>query len=282
MIRFPNAKINLGLHIVRKRDDGYHDLETVFHPLAIHDALEILPHTEDSVSRDGVELHVSGLVVDGSGDDNICVKAWRILKRDHPDLPPVRMYLHKAIPMGAGLGGGSSDGTFALQMLASMFTLPVDADELAAYALKLGSDCPFFLVNRPAFGSGQGERLEPVPLDLSPYRILLVHPGIHVSTAQAFAGVKPATPAIHVRDIVSQPVETWKDRLVNDFEKTVFAAHPAIAGIKQALYEAGAVYASMSGSGSSVFGIFPKGSEPSIAFPPEFFTKWVDAYPSQR
>ena len=281
MIRFPNAKINLGLNVVRKRDDGYHDLETVFHPLGIQDALEILPGSGDGVDED-VELHVSGLAVDGAAGDNICVKAWRLLKQDHPELPPIRLFLHKAIPMGAGLGGGSSDGAFALEMMVRMFSLPVDAERLAAYSLKLGSDCPFFLVNRPAYGTGQGERLETLPLDLSSYRILLVHPGIHVSTAQAFGGVRPAIPSVRVKDIVAQPVETWRGLLVNDFEKTVFAAHPEIGRIKDAIYSAGAVYASMSGTGSSVYGFFPKGTEPAIPFPDRYLIRWADALPVIR
>jgi 4-diphosphocytidyl-2-C-methyl-D-erythritol kinase len=225
---------------------------------------------------------VSGLAVDGSASDNICVKAWRLLKQDHPTLPPIRLFLQKAIPMGAGLGGGSSDGAFALDMIVRMFSLPVDAERMAAYSLKLGSDCPFFLVNRPAYASGQGERLETLPLDLSSYRILLVHPGIHVSTAHAFGGVTPAIPSVHVKDIVAQPVEKWKGVLVNDFEKTVFAAHPEIGRIKDSLYSAGAVYASMSGTGSSVYGIFPKGVEPAIPFPPHCFIHWVDALPMIR
>lgn len=282
MIRFPNAKINLGLNIVRKRDDGYHDLETVFYPLDIKDALEILPAENGGSTTEGVELHTSGLEVDGQARDNICVKAWRLLKSDFPELPSIRLYLHKAIPMGAGLGGGSSDGAVALEMIADMFSLPVDSERLAAYSLRLGSDCPFFLLNRPAYGTGRGEMLVPLTLDLSGHRIMLVHPGIHVSTAQAFGGVMPAEPELNVRDVVSQPIGNWRGLLVNDFERTVFAAHPEIADIKQTLYEAGAVYASMSGSGSSVFGLFPRGTEPSIPFPARYFTRWVDAPPTIR
>lgn len=282
MIRFPSAKINLGLNIVRKRDDGYHDLETVFYPLDIRDALEILPSEDGGSTSEGVELHTSGLEVDGASSDNICVKAWWLLKSDFPELPSIRLYLHKAIPMGAGLGGGSSDGAVALEMIADMFSLPVDSERLAAYSLRLGSDCPFFLLNRPAYGTGRGERLVPLPLDLSGHRIMLVHPGIHVSTAQAFGGVMPAEPEMNVCDIVSQPIGNWKGLLVNDFERTVFAAHPEIADIKETLYEAGAVYASMSGSGSSVFGLFPRGTEPSIPFPARYFTRWVDAPPTIR
>jgi 4-diphosphocytidyl-2-C-methyl-D-erythritol kinase len=282
MIRFPNAKINLGLNIVGKRDDGYHDLETVFYPLGLKDALEILPAEDGASAPEGVELHLSGLQVDGPSSENICVKAWRLLKRDFPGLPSIRLFLHKSIPMGAGLGGGSSDGAFALEMIAAEFSLPIDRERLAAYSLRLGSDCPFFLLNRPAYGTGRGERLVPVPLDLSEYRILLVHPGIHVSTAQAFSGVIPSQPELNVRDIVSQPVDNWKGLLFNDFERTVFVAHPEIADIKQNLYEAGAVFASMSGSGSSVFGLFPKGKEPSIPFPTRYFTRWAEAPPTFR
>ena len=274
MILFPNGKINLGLNIVHRRADGYHDLETVFYPIAIHDALEILASTDGAVPG-GVELHTSGLTVDGEADDNICVRVWKLLKTLHPTLPPVRIFLHKSIPMGAGLGGGSADGAFALKMIAETFDLPLHGTALAELALRLGSDCPFFLVNRPAFGSGRGERLEPLPLDLSAYDILLVHPGIHVSTAQAFSGVTAARPRRDVRETVAQPVETWKDDLVNDFERTVFAAHPEIGAIKSELYAAGAVYASMSGTGSSVYGLFPKGSRPQIPFPSAYLSRWM-------
>jgi len=267
MISFPNAKINLGLNIVRKRDDGYHDLETLFYPVSLRDALEILPASDASVNTPGVSLHLSGKTVEGSPDKNICVKAWHLLKADFPDLPPIDLHLYKSIPMGAGLGGGSADGSFTLKMLNDLFDLGLTGASLEVYALKLGSDCPFFIRNTPCFASGRGERMIESTLDLSDYSFLLVHPGIHVSTAVAFSGVKPTVPQQQIPEIVSMDVEMWRGRLVNDFERTVFAAFPAIQTLRDSLYDAGARYAAMTGSGSSVFGIFPRNALPQIRFP---------------
>lgn len=267
MISFPNAKINLGLNIVRKRDDGYHDLETLFYPVAFRDALEILPASDPSETPSGVRLHLSGKTVEGSPDKNICVKAWHLLKADFPDLPSIDLHLYKAIPMGAGLGGGSADGSFTLKMLNDLFDLGLTGASLEAYALKLGSDCPFFIRNTPCFASGRGESMIESSLDLSGYAFLLVHPGIHVSTAVAFSGVRPSVPQQSIADIVSMDVALWRGHLVNDFERTVFAAFPAIQTLRDSLYDAGAIYAAMTGSGSSVFGIFPKNGLPEIRFP---------------
>jgi 4-diphosphocytidyl-2-C-methyl-D-erythritol kinase len=267
MISFPNAKINLGLNIVRKRDDGYHDLETLFYPVALRDALEIIPQSEDLAGRGEVYLHLSGKTVEGPVESNICVKAWRMLKADFPSMPGIDLHLYKAIPMGAGLGGGSADGSFTLRMLNDMFRLGLTGEALESYALRLGSDCPFFIRNSPCFATGRGEHMTPITLDLSGFSFLLVHPGIHVSTAVAFAGVKPTIPDLSIREIVTMKVSEWRGRLVNDFERTVFKAFPAIESLRDKLYDSGAIYAAMTGSGSSVFGIFPQNGLPEIRFP---------------
>jgi 4-diphosphocytidyl-2-C-methyl-D-erythritol kinase len=270
MISFPNAKINLGLNIVRKRDDGYHDLETLFYPVALKDALEIIPAPYSSNDQLGVALHLSGKTVEGPPASNICVKAWHLLKADFPDLPGIDLHLMKGIPMGAGLGGGSADGSFTLRMLNDLFKLGQDDVALESYALRLGSDCPFFVRNTPCFATGRGEIMTPLAIDLSSYSFLLVHPGIHVSTAVAFSGVKPCVPEQSIPDIVSMDIRDWRGRLINDFEKTVFPAFPAIEVLRDRLYDAGAVYAAMTGSGSSVFGIFHQNGLPDLSFPQDY------------
>ena len=249
MVVFPNGKINLGLNVTNKRNDGYHDLETVFYPTRIHDVLEI-------IKADVVEFTMSGLPVAGDVNDNLCLKAYHLLKKDFLELPPVKIHLHKVLPMGAGLGGGSADGAFTLMLLNQKFKLNITEQQLSRYALQLGSDCPFFILNKPCFASGRGERLEPIAVDLSAYKIILVHPGIHVSTARAFALLNPAEPSTSIKNILDKPISTWKHQLINDFEAPVFAMFPEIKQIKQTLYAAGALYASMSGSGSAVYGIF--------------------------
>lgn len=248
MLTFPNCKINLGLHVTAKRPDGYHDLETCFFPIDWQDALEILPAEELSFSSSGIDIP-------GDNADNLCLRAYQLLAADH-DLPPVRIILQKNIPIGAGLGGGSADASFTLKALNEHFGLHVPTEQLEAYALQLGSDCPFFIRNEPVIARGRGELFEPLSLDLSGYYFLLVNPGIHVSTAQAYAGVKPQAPARPLSEVLAQPVSTWRDSLVNDFEASVFAAFPEIARWKERLYALGASYACMSGSGATVFGIF--------------------------
>jgi 4-diphosphocytidyl-2-C-methyl-D-erythritol kinase len=267
MIAFPNAKINLGLNIVRKRDDGYHDLETLFYPIALRDALEIIPMAASTIQPAHVNLHLSGKSVEGPVHSNICVKAWRLLKNDFPNISGIDLHLFKAIPMGAGLGGGSADGSFTLKMLNDIFSLCLAGEALESYALELGSDCPFFIRNAPSFASGRGEIMTASSLDLSAYSLILVHPGIHVSTAVAFSGVEPSIPELSVSDILSMNMESWKGQLVNDFEKTVFPVFPAIEALRDRLYDAGAIYAAMTGSGSSVFGIFPRNGLPELMFP---------------
>lgn len=271
MVLFPNCKINLGLNIIRKREDGYHDLETVFYPIAIKDALEAI-----RTGTEGIRFSSSGLIVAGNTGDNLCVKAYQLLKKDFPDLGGIEMHLHKQIPMGAGLGGGSADGAFALLLLDQLFSLELSQEQLIRYALQLGSDCPFFILNKPCFATGRGETMQPVALDLSAYRFVLINPGIHVSTAQAFAGIQPQVPATRIPDIVQLPIDQWKGLLVNDFEKNVTGAHPEIAAIKAELYQKGAIYASMTGSGSTVFGLFHKNNTPLITTKPGWTSYQTD------
>ena len=251
MIQFPNCKINLGLSILAKRADGYHELETVFYPIAVSDALEILPAANLTMTQ-------SGIAVPGDPAQNLCLKAYHLLKKDFPTLPAVQMYLHKNIPMGAGLGGGSSDGTAALMILNQQFTLGLNDQQLIAYASQLGSDCPFFVYNKACHATGRGEVLTPIQLDLSNYQFLLVHPGVHIATAWAFQQLNPHIKSESIQAIIEKPITDWKNYLINDFEAPVFKAEPKLSVIKDQLYQLGAIYASMSGSGSSLFGIFPK------------------------
>ncbi|WP_160711027.1 4-(cytidine 5'-diphospho)-2-C-methyl-D-erythritol kinase [Chitinophaga solisilvae] len=251
MIVFPNCKINLGLHITRRRDDGFHDLETVFYPLPVTDALEV-------ISAPALTFNSSGIAVPGDAADNLCIRAFRLLQQDYPQLQPVAIHLHKHIPIGAGLGGGSSDAAFMLKALSSKFQLHLSEAALMDYAAQLGSDCPFFIPNRPCYATGRGEILTPLSLDLSSCSFLLVHPGIHVNTGWAFRQITPQTPAYALQEKIMEPVDTWKDVISNDFEQPVFREYPVLAAIKAAMYENGAIYAAMSGSGSAVVGIFPK------------------------
>ena len=255
MLFFPNCKINLGLHILNKREDGFHNLETVFYPVGLKDALEIIPSHNANTA---IEFISSGLVVDGNSDDNICIKAYHLLKKDFPELPAVKMHLHKTIPMGAGLGGGSADGAFTLQLLNKKCDLNLSTPALLNYALQLGSDCPFFIINKPCYATGRGEILEEISIDLSKYKIVLVNPGIHVNTGWAFSQLTPALPKKSIKEIIMQPITSWQQALQNDFEISVFEKYPAIKKIKETLYQHGAIYAAMSGSGSSVYGLFEK------------------------
>jgi 4-diphosphocytidyl-2-C-methyl-D-erythritol kinase len=253
MILFPHCKINLGLSIIEKRTDGFHELETVFYPVLLKDALEII-HS-DSTNEEIIFSH-SGIDIPGNPTQNLCVKAYQLLKKDFLTIPSVKIHLHKNIPMGAGLGGGSSDGAFVLRMLNDLFKLNLSKEKLVHYAAQLGSDCPFFIHDIPYHATGRGEILHPIECDLSKYKIALIHPQIHVSTAWAFGQLNPHAKPKSIAQIVTQPLETWKLELVNDFEEPIFSAHPILADIKNYLYQEGALYASMSGSGSSLFGIF--------------------------
>lgn len=264
MISFPPCKINLGLNVLSKRSDGYHNLETCFYPIPLTDALEIVP-------ADAVSFNLSGNAIPGDAADNLCLKAYRLLQKDFA-LPPVAIFLHKVIPSGAGLGGGSSDGAHTLRLLNHIFNLKLTAEKLKAYALQLGSDCPFFIEDKPMLGTGRGEILTEISVQLSGKFLVLVKPDIHVSTAEAYGGVTPAVPSVRIKNTLETlPVSTWKEVLVNDFEKSVFAKHPHIGAIKDNLYEHGALYASMSGSGSSVFGIFEKPVDLKRQFRDQFY-----------
>lgn len=254
MIVYPNAKINIGLNVVEKRPDGYHNLETVFYPIKLQDALEIKT-IESNVPSCGYSLKVSGTLLDGSPDDNLVVKAYKLLKKEF-DLPPVNMYLYKHIPTGAGLGGGSSDAAYALKVLNEKYSLSLSDERLEAYAAEIGADCAFFIKNNPVFATGIGNIFSDIKLNLTGMTLVLVKPDIFVSTRDAYSNINPYAPKVSLKDLLSEPVTSWKDTVFNDFEKSVFPKYPEIAAIKDKLYDMGAVYASMSGSGSSVYGIF--------------------------
>ena len=273
MVVFPNCKINLGLNIIRKRSDGFHDIETVFYPLPLYDVLEVIQTSRPETQQGDVSFTTSGIPIEGANETNLCIKAFRLIKKDFPSLPAVQIHLHKVIRMGAGLGGGSSDGAFTLKLLNDKFRLNLSTGQLISYSLQLGSDCPFFIINKPSFATGRGELLEPVSIDLTDYKFILANPGFHINTGNAFSTITPALPARSIKDIIQQPVATWKGELKNDFEEAVFKTHPEISDIKDEFYNAGAVYASMSGSGSSVFGIFKKEKKVSLSFPSHYFMK---------
>lgn len=258
MITFPCAKINLGLNIVSKRPDGYHNLETVFYPIPLTDALEIKYMDEKFPSESPCDLKITGNDVDCNEEDNLVIKAYQLLAADF-QLPRVHAHLVKRIPTQAGLGGGSSDAAYMIRLLDERFRLNIGIPEMERYAAKLGADCAFFITADPSYAEGIGDVLMPVDVPgagLGGYYLAVVKPSVAVSTRDAYAVIVPKTPAKCCRDIVRQPIETWKDELVNDFEAPIFAMHPELAAIKQSLYDAGAVYAAMSGSGSALFGIF--------------------------
>ena len=265
MIQFSPCKINLGLSILEKRADGFHALETVFYPVALQDIVEIVPEKlvgkENSNIINGVAFTHTGIPIPGDASNNLCVKAYHLLKADYPPIGAVKIHLHKNIPMGAGLGGGSADGTSVLILLNRLFELKLTQKQLLEYAARLGSDCPFFIFNEACHATGRGEILNPISIDLSNYTIVLIHPGIHIATPWAFQQLSPCVKEKSILTIIKQPIETWKAELINDFEAPVFKAHPELEALKNNLYEKGAIYASMSGSGSSLFGIFPKGTK---------------------
>ena len=252
MVSFPNAKINLGLNIIEKRSDGYHDIESVFYPVAWCDALEI-------VKADSLSFNSSGLEIPGNQENNLILKAFRILENEgFITGKSVNIHLHKVLPMGAGIGGGSADGAFALRMLNELFELNLTITQLEKFAEHLGSDCPFFIENKPKFCFGKGTEFEEINLSLKGKQIILVNPQIHISTAEAYAGVKPSMPDVAIKEIIASPLNDWPNVLKNDFEKKIIENHPKIGEVKDKLYQLGAKYASMTGSGSTVFGIFDK------------------------
>lgn len=273
MVAFPPGKINLGLYITEKRTDGYHNLETIFLRVAVRDAIECVPAAPDQTEP--VRLTVSGRAIAGNATDNLCVKAWHLLQRHYPSLPRVQMHVHKNIPMGAGMGGGSSDGSHMLQLLAQQFNLPVTNELMEKLALELGSDCPFFLTQTPCFAKGRGEQLTAVDVPLPGYWVLLIHPGLSISTAQAFAQIQPRPVTESLPQLIQYPISTWKHRIHNQFEDTVFKSHPSLAEYKQHLYQLGAVYASLTGSGSTLYGIFPPESAQPTTQTLPVETHWV-------
>lgn len=277
MIAFPIAKINLGLNVVERRSDGYHNLETVFYPVQVCDALELTTMSTSFPSAVDCDIKVTNMEVDGDEQRNLVVRAYNLLKQDFPQMPRVHAHLWKGIPTQAGMGGGSSDCAYTIRLLNEMCALGLSEDQMIGYAARLGADCPFFILSRPAYAEGIGERLCPVALDLSDFFAGVVRPAIPVSTREAFSLIRPSRPAKCCRDVVMQPIETWRDELVNDFEQSVFALHPEIGDIKQRLYDLGAAYAAMSGSGSAVFGLFRNEIQLDKHFSTDFFTCCVRA-----
>ncbi len=253
MIVHPNAKINLGLNIVRKRDDGFHDIETVFYPIPLNDVMEITRDKKTSFIASGIDIP-------SNGGDNLVMKAYSLLKQDF-ELEELKVHLLKVIPIGAGLGGGSADAAFMLKALRDYCRLPLSNDQLKTYAAKLGSDCSFFIDNQASYAWGRGELMKPLDLWLKGYHLLLVYPNLHISTAQAYSRVTPKAPPINVQDVVTLPLEEWKDKLTNDFEISAFEIYPELKKLKDDLYAMGATYTCMSGSGSSFFGIFKEQKE---------------------
>ncbi len=254
MIVFPNAKINIGLRVLRRREDGYHDLESIFYPIGLSDLLEILPFLS-GLNDGNPEIYVSGLKAPAS-PENLCWKAARLFSL-RQGTPAVRMHLHKKIPPESGLGGGSSDASFTLMALNDMFGTGLTEEQLSGYASELGSDCPFFLLNRPCLVSGRGNVLEPVPLNLGGHYLVIVLPGVKVSTSQAYRMVRPSEEGPSLRGITRLPPADWGEMAGNRFEKAVFVKYPELREIKENLYRSGAVHAAMSGSGSAIYGIFP-------------------------
>ncbi|MCF8464637.1 MAG: 4-(cytidine 5'-diphospho)-2-C-methyl-D-erythritol kinase [Flavobacteriales bacterium] len=254
MISYPNAKINLGLNVIRKREDGYHDIESVFYPVPWRDVLEIVP---EKAGKGKVTFTSSGIVIPSDGKPNLCEQVYELMHHEF-GLSSVKMHLHKIVPIGAGLGGGSADAAFVATMLNEMFELGLSTKKLEDIVSKVGSDCPFFIRNKPSFVTGRGEILELFDINLSGYWLMLINPNIHIGTKEAYAGIRPLQPTTSLKKLLLRDVSVWKDSVCNDFEVSVFPQHPIIEAIKEQLYSKGATYASMTGSGSTVFGLFEK------------------------
>ena len=272
MITFPIAKINLGLNVVEKRLDGYHNLQTVFYPVPIMDALEIAPMSEGFPSDVDCDLKVTNIHIEGDEQRNLVVRAYQLLKKDFPSLPRIHTHLWKGIPTQAGMGGGSSDCAYMIRLLNETFDLQLTNEQMQQYAAQLGADCAFFIESVPCYAEGIGEQLEPISLDLSGWYIGVVRPDIPVPTKEAFSRIHPHYPSLNCREVVMQPVETWRDNLINDFEESVFVLHPEIGAVKEQLYKMGATYAAMSGSGSALFGLFKEEPDGLRQAFPDMFT----------
>ena len=269
MLVFPNAKLNLGLYITERRPDGFHNLETVFLPLPWTDVLEILP----AETGHPTSIVLTGRPIPGNPATNLCVRAYELLQADFPHLPPVQLYLHKIVPIGAGLGGGSADAAFALKAANELFGLGISSEILEGYARRLGADCAFFIQNKPVLAVERGDVFQEIDLSLTGTGCMVVYPNLHISTPEAFAGITPQPPAHGLREALTQPLETWRDTISNDFEQSLAPKYPVLAAIKQQLYAAGAAYASLSGSGSAVYGLWDAQEAPVMAWPAEY-TAW--------
>lgn len=257
MLCFPNAKINLGLNIIEKRPDGFHNIETVFHPIPLCDALEIA----ESDTSEQYEFTSSGIPIDIDPSENIVIKAFDLIASNFK-IPSTAIHLHKNIPFGAGLGGGSADAAYMIKMLNDFYKLRMNFQQMEKYAVQIGSDCPVFIKNQPVFAEGKGEVFSSTQLNLSGYHIVLIKPDIHISTPEAYSGVNPIKPQKSLKELINLPLVEWKENIFNDFEDSIFPNHPELKTLKEELYELGAIYAAMSGSGSSMFGIFKE--EPNI------------------
>ena len=266
MLTFPNAKLNLGLYITERRPDGFHNLESVFLPLPWTDALEILP----AEAGHATSITLTGRPIPGDPATNLCVRAYELLQADFPQLPPVQIYLHKIVPIGAGLGGGSADAAFALKATNDLFGLALSPETLESYARRLGADCAFFIRNKPVLAVERGDVFQDLDLNLSGTGCVVVYPNLHISTPEAFAGIKPQPPKHALRAALAQPLATWRDTVSNDFEGSLAPKYPVLAEIKQQLYAAGAAYASLSGSGSAVYGLWAAGESAPVQWPAEY------------
>jgi 4-diphosphocytidyl-2-C-methyl-D-erythritol kinase len=252
VVAFPNCKINIGLHVTEKRSDGFHNIETILVPVDWQDIFEIIP---DEKSNGDSDFKSTGIRISGTKEKNLCFKAYELLNK-HYNLPPVKMHLHKLIPVGAGLGGGSSDAAHSLLLLKKIFNLNITDEQAEDFAAQLGSDCPFFIRNKPAYAFGKGDDMEPIKLKLKNIYCVIVKPKIHISTVEAYSWIKPVKRDRSLKELIQLPLSDWKNNIENDFEKVVFERYPAIRNIKNRLYKLGALYASMSGSGSAVYGLF--------------------------
>ncbi len=266
MVTFPNAKINIGLNILSKRPDGYHNINSCFYPIPFTDILEI-------VKADKFEFTSSGITIPGEG--NLCTEAFELLRKDY-NIGNVKIHLHKNIPIGGGLGGGSADATFTLKMLNKMFELGLSESMLKDYAAQLGSDCPFFVENKPALAEETGTKLKVFDLNLEGFFLVLIAPGIHVSTAEAYSGVTPGIARTHLHGELKTPIENWKHTISNDFETSVFPKYPKIGQVKKRLYSIGALYASMTGSGSAVYGLFSEKPDINSLGEAVCWSGWLD------
>ncbi len=270
MISFPNAKINIGLNVLEKRTDGYHNIESIFYPVKWCDAIEAIQEEGNGI----INISTFGIPIQGSPESNLCVKAYNLLGIKHK-LPSLHLWLLKCIPMGAGLGGGSADAAFFLNLLNNLFLLNISKKELKAYASQIGSDCTFFIENKPALVTETGNISNPIKLDLNSYYIAIVYPQIHIDTKNAYSIIESHKRQSSLSDLIQAPIDNWKETITNDFEEPIFKANPSLAELKNLLYQQGALYASMTGSGSAIYGIFDK--KPELTDLPSSYKIWINS-----